>query len=105
MLKCWKKFEFDQGNYHISGQERKRGFQMPEWSYSKMESSNSKVVSVSQKGVIRAKKAGEAVITLKCGNTVCKLKVYVNSKKFLSKGNNLKRELMHFIKNMQKHQV
>lgn len=66
----------------------------------KWKSSKPQVVSVSKKGVIRAKKAGKAVITLKCGTNVCKLNVLVekNSKKFLRKGKQLEKESMHSIK-------
>ena len=61
----------------------------------KWKSSNPQVVSVSKKGVIRAKKAGKAVITLKCGTNVCKLYVLVekNSKKFLRKGKQLEKRI------------
>ena len=61
----------------------------------KWKSSKPQVVSVSKKGVIRAKKAGKAVITLKCGTNVCKLNVLVekNSKKFLRKGNQLEKRI------------
>ena len=61
----------------------------------KWKSSNPQVVSVSKKGVIRAKKAGKAVITLKCGTNVCKLNVLVekNSKKFLRKGKQLEKRI------------
>ena len=61
----------------------------------KWKSSKPQVVSVSKKGVIRAKKAGKAVITLKCGTNVCKLYVLVekNSKKFLRKGKQLEKRI------------
>ena len=61
----------------------------------KWKSSKPQVVSVSKKGVIRAKKAGKAVITLKCGTNVCKLNVLVekNSKKFLRKGKQLEKRI------------
>ena len=61
----------------------------------KWKSSNPQVVSVSKKGVIRAKKAGKAVIILKCGTNVCKLNVLVekNSKKFLRKGKQLEKRI------------
>ena len=61
----------------------------------KWKSSKPQVVSVSKKGVIRAKKAGKAVITLKCGTNVCKLNILVekNSKKFLRKGKQLEKRI------------
>lgn len=61
----------------------------------KWKSSKPQVVSVSKKGVIRAKKAGKAVITLKCGTNVCKLNVLVekNSKKILRKGKQLEKRI------------
>lgn len=67
----------------------------PNGHIAKWKSSNPQIVSVSRKGVIRAKKAGKAVITLKCGKNVCKLNVCVdsNSPKFLRKGKQLEKRI------------
>ena len=92
-LNVGKSLNLTKGIITYQGKKGREASKCPNGHIPKWKSSNSKVVSVSQKGVIRAKKAGEAVITLKCGNTVCKLKVYVNSKKFLSKGKQLEKRI------------
>lgn len=92
-LNVGKSLNLTKGIITYQGKKGREVSQCPNGHIPKWKSSNSKVVSVSQKGVIRAKKAGEAVITLKCGKTVCKLKVYVNSKKFLSKGKQLEKRI------------
>ncbi len=79
----------------------------PNGHIAKWKSSNSQIVSVSRKGVIRAKKAGKAVITLKCGKKCMQVKCVcrLNSPKFLRKGKQLEKRIDALYKNMGKRDV